>query len=200
VAALEQAAKDLAYRQLRREADEEAAFPVRVEVQYIPREPSAAQGSGALPPALPTPPAPSGGSTVVGGGRGTGGGASQELPEESGGGGLLLLPPERALNTPETLAPPFPFRSLVLAYLFLIPMNFVVQAYGAGSARAAVAARPPHHPPRTSACRVRGSFRLSSTTGPAISEESCMATTRRMPTTSRRTITPPTRRPNGSGA
>ncbi|APW99502.1 protease PrsW [Halobiforma lacisalsi AJ5] len=33
-------------------------------------------------------------------------------------------------GSPSTLSPPFPFRSLVLAFLFVVPMNFVIQAYG----------------------------------------------------------------------
>ncbi|WP_343161502.1 PrsW family glutamic-type intramembrane protease [Natrialba sp. INN-245] len=32
--------------------------------------------------------------------------------------------------TPDTLSPPFPFQSLVLAFLFIVPMNFVIQTYG----------------------------------------------------------------------
>ena len=33
-------------------------------------------------------------------------------------------------STPGEITPPFPFQSLVLAFLFLVPMNFVIQAYG----------------------------------------------------------------------
>ncbi len=33
-------------------------------------------------------------------------------------------------STPGDITPPFPFQSLVLAFLFLVPMNFVIQAYG----------------------------------------------------------------------
>ncbi|WP_049925519.1 ABC transporter permease [Halopiger goleimassiliensis] len=33
-------------------------------------------------------------------------------------------------GSPSTLSPPFPFESLVLAFLFVVPMNFVIQAYG----------------------------------------------------------------------
>jgi ABC-type Na+ efflux pump permease subunit len=44
-----------------------------------------------------------------------------------------IVAPERSVSTPETLAPPFPFRSLILAYLFLIPMNFAVQVYAGSS-------------------------------------------------------------------
>ena len=33
-------------------------------------------------------------------------------------------------SSPADIQPPFPFSSLVLAFLFLVPMNFVIQAYG----------------------------------------------------------------------
>ncbi|WP_255191157.1 ABC transporter permease subunit [Natronobeatus ordinarius] len=33
-------------------------------------------------------------------------------------------------DAPGTISPPFPFQSLVLAFLFVVPMNFVAQAYG----------------------------------------------------------------------
>ncbi|MDY7081743.1 MAG: ABC transporter permease, partial [Halobacteria archaeon] len=32
-------------------------------------------------------------------------------------------------NTPSGIAPPFPFESLILAFVFILPMNFVIQAY-----------------------------------------------------------------------
>ena len=33
-------------------------------------------------------------------------------------------------GAPSDIAPPFPFRSLVLAFVFVLPLNFVIQAYG----------------------------------------------------------------------
>ncbi|EMA29428.1 ABC transporter permease family protein [Halobiforma nitratireducens] len=33
-------------------------------------------------------------------------------------------------GSPGDLEPPFPFQSLILAFLFVVPMNFVIQAYG----------------------------------------------------------------------
>mgnify|MGYP000271258896 CR=1 FL=1 len=33
-------------------------------------------------------------------------------------------------GTPSDITPPFPFRSLVLAFVFVLPLNFVIQAYG----------------------------------------------------------------------
>ncbi len=35
-----------------------------------------------------------------------------------------------SVGAPGSITPPFPFASLVLAFVFLVPMNFIVQAYG----------------------------------------------------------------------
>lgn len=135
VAAIRQAAKDYTFSQLVFEEDQSAAFPVRVELRYVAQERSAAGGEPLSPEAPPirapeeeTPGATP--STVIGGG--SDGGAAPASSSTSTTG-FDFLPPERSVNTPETLSPPFPFRSLLLAYAFLIPMNFVVQVY-AGSA------------------------------------------------------------------
>lgn len=131
-AALKQAAKDFTFTQLAQEADQGAAFPVRVQLEYArqARTPSATlPGPGELPTAsTPEPATPSGG-----GGSVTGGGGGTVVSNGAKTSGFDFLPQERSVNTPETLSPPFPFRSLLLAYAFLIPMNFVVQVY-AGSA------------------------------------------------------------------
>lgn len=138
VAALRQAARDWTFALMSAEDDAAAAFPVRVELVYAPQERA---GSGAAPglAAGGEFPGPDeggdggieGGATGGAGSAGAAGAAPVAQPGPSSG--FSLLPPERSVNTPETLSPPFPFRSLILAYLFLIPMNFVVQVY-AGSA------------------------------------------------------------------
>ena len=48
------------------------------------------------------------------------------------GGSLLdgLLGGGSASGSPAEISPPFPFGSLVLAFVFLVPMNFIIQAYG----------------------------------------------------------------------
>lgn len=136
LAALRQAAKDYTFDQLVREPDQAAAFPVRVQLEYAPQQRSAPGNAPQLPTSAPTPStpsnAPSSGGDVSGGmgGRSSNGGVA---PAPKSSGSFSFLPPERSINTPETLSPPFPFRSLLLAYVFLIPMNFVVQVY-AGSA------------------------------------------------------------------
>ncbi|WP_411963367.1 PrsW family intramembrane metalloprotease [Haloferax sp. YSMS24] len=135
-------------RQMRLEANQSAAFPVVVTLQYRER--------GALVPA---------GSRVDGGsgdGGGTAGGgddssntggadSSAGSTDETGGvdvdssdaaaaddanlGGSSLgsaagLFGGDTSGSPASISPPFPFASLVLAFAFLVPMNFVIQAYG----------------------------------------------------------------------
>jgi len=66
-----------------------------------------------------TDPAQSGeGDTTAGGAGGNVGGLAGSL---AGG---------NASGTPSDISPPFPFQSLVLAFLFVLPLNFIIQAYG----------------------------------------------------------------------
>ncbi|MFD1641319.1 PrsW family intramembrane metalloprotease [Halohasta litorea] len=48
------------------------------------------------------------------------------------GGSFLdgLLSGGNSQGSPAEISPPFPFSSLVLAFVFLVPMNFIIQAYG----------------------------------------------------------------------
>ncbi|WP_323677005.1 ABC transporter permease [Halorubellus sp. PRR65] len=131
--------RQLAAQVDRGDAEEYAAFPVLVTLQYVERASNqfagvdgAGGGSGS-----------SGGS---GGGTGTGGGGGSGSSGGSGGGagdgslggdGKVRAPSvgsgaggSDTTGTPGALSPPFPFQSLVLAFLFIVPMNFVVQAYG----------------------------------------------------------------------
>ncbi len=59
----------------------------------------------------------------------------QELEEEDEQTGPLAeflgpLSEDGLTGSPADITPPFPFQSLVLAFLFVIPLNFVIQAYG----------------------------------------------------------------------
>ncbi|WP_089777972.1 ABC transporter permease family protein, partial [Haloferax massiliensis] len=45
-------------------------------------------------------------------------------------GGMAGLFGGDTSGSPASISPPFPFASLVLAFAFLVPMNFVIQAYG----------------------------------------------------------------------
>ncbi len=53
------------------------------------------------------------------------------VPEETTG--FDILPGDGSQSTsspPSELSPPFPFGALLLAFLFIVPMNFLIQAYG----------------------------------------------------------------------
>ena len=123
----------------RGEATESAAFPVVVTLRYVER--TAQQFPG-----VDSGGTDGDGSDGDGGGGGTDGGAGGANGDGGGGldGGLgggddgKVRAPSvgtggsgtDATGTPGSLSPPFPFQSLVLAFLFIVPMNFVVQAYG----------------------------------------------------------------------
>ncbi|PSP85628.1 PrsW family intramembrane metalloprotease [Halobacteriales archaeon QS_6_64_34] len=85
-----------------------------------------------------------GGATATNGGSGgggsggdaAGGGTGGNNETASGGSGANLggigaqLTGDVESGTPGNISPPFPFESLVLAFLYIVPMNFVIQAYG----------------------------------------------------------------------
>jgi ABC-type Na+ efflux pump permease subunit len=119
-------------RRMRSEANETAAFPVVVTVEFVERGTVGGSDDG-------------GGGTDGGGGGGEGGGGDGRdddgsLPSTGGGdGGRFGAPSIGAFDlfgtagtsgSPSAIAPPFPFQSLVLAFLFVLPLNFVIQAYG----------------------------------------------------------------------
>ncbi|QCS42986.1 ABC transporter permease [Natrinema versiforme] len=127
------------------EDDQAAAYPVLVSLEYQQRDLGGSSDSGTTD-----------GSGSSGGGTGdetSGGDGAGESADGSGGGdpatgggadgtdgggdGPLQVPnvgdgstASTAPGTPGSIAPPFPFQSLVLAFLFVVPMNFVIQAYG----------------------------------------------------------------------
>ena len=119
-------------RRMRSEANETAAFPVVVTVEFVERGTVGGSDDG-------------GGGTDGGGGGGEGGGGDGgdddgSLPSTGGGdGGRFGAPSIGAFDlfgtagtsgSPSAIAPPFPFQSLVLVFLFVLPLNFVIQAYG----------------------------------------------------------------------
>jgi ABC-type Na+ efflux pump permease subunit len=134
------------------ESDAAAAFPVSVSVRYEDQSGLQVGGSGgAGERATRTTRAGEkrlGGSSSSGGtdgsggdggsgtssaGSGTGGNGDASdgaigAPSVGGGGGSLFGGNARG-GTPADIAPPFPFESLVLAFAFVLPMNFVIQAY-----------------------------------------------------------------------
>jgi len=122
-----------------------AAFPVSVTLVYAQQN-----GSSALDPRSGSDGDGSadGGSGADGSGGNSGSGdgsaaggsggssTSGGTGEAAGGSGADLgalgarLTGEVQGGTPSDISPPFPFESLVLAFLYVVPMNFVIQAYG----------------------------------------------------------------------
>ncbi|MFQ3318115.1 MAG: ABC-type Na+ efflux pump permease subunit [Natronomonas sp.] len=116
-------------RQMARESNETAAFPVTVTIQYVDRQaestPTAGTGGGS-------------GGSGGGGSEDTDGSETTETPTgDSGGrfgapslGAFDLFGTASTSGSPSDIQPPFPFQSLVLAFLFVLPLNFLIQAYG----------------------------------------------------------------------
>ena len=132
LAAFRESVESYNERRMRSEANETAAFPVVVTVEFVERGTVGGSDDG-------------GGDTGGGGGGGEGGGGDgrdddSSLPSTGGGdGGRFGAPSIGAFDlfgtagtsgSPSAIAPPFPFQSLVLAFLFVLPLNFVIQAYG----------------------------------------------------------------------
>jgi len=137
--------------QMRQATNQSAAFPVGVSLVYRERAnvtdviaPGAGDGDG-TPGGDDTETTPSDDSTGDEGGEdggtpsdgtatpasGDGNGATGGAGGAGGVGGIAgQLGGNNASGTPGDISPPFPFQSLLLAFLFLLPMNFVIQAYG----------------------------------------------------------------------
>ncbi|WP_348609542.1 PrsW family glutamic-type intramembrane protease [Halobaculum rarum] len=128
-------------RLLLAEENQSAAFPVGVTLSYVER---ATQQVGAADGT-----AGAGGDDATGGdgtgdaggddgasdgsagsGGGDDGGAGSGLGVPDFGGAMGSLFGGQPTGSPAEISPPFPFSSLVLAFAFLVPMNFVIQAYG----------------------------------------------------------------------
>jgi len=133
-----------------------AAFPVVVNLTYVEQDATRALAVGDTDEETlgsGTGEDGTGGETdggtdgEAGGGTGDGDGAGGETDGGSGvdgadggdegaeptGGGTSLterLTGGSGSGAPSDISPPFPFRSLVLAFVFVLPLNFVIQAYG----------------------------------------------------------------------
>jgi len=119
---------------MRAEDNRTAAFPVTVSIRFLDRGGTAAAET----------PRDGGrsGSAVDGaaGGVDDAGGSSDGSTgtDESGGtaagaaslGAFDLFGTSSTTGSPSDIQPPFPFQSLVLAFLFVLPLNFLIQAYG----------------------------------------------------------------------
>ncbi|EMA29599.1 ABC transporter permease [Haloarcula japonica] len=130
-------------RTLARDDNQTAAFPVSVTLVYEQQsgssqlDPRSGDGSGG------SDSSDGSGSSTGGSGdgsdtSGTGGSAASGGGDSgtAGGSGANLgaigarLTGDVQGGTPSDISPPFPFESLVLAFLYIVPMNFVIQAYG----------------------------------------------------------------------
>jgi len=126
--------------------DQAAAFPVSVAVRYEEQTGLSASGAGSGAEPRPTTrdgekrlgggqsDDDSGGTTAPGGSAGDSdadaGGSDDPVGAPSvGSGGGSLFGGDAQGGSPSDIAPPFPFESLVLAFAFVLPMNFVIQAY-----------------------------------------------------------------------
>ncbi|MFC4549309.1 MULTISPECIES: ABC transporter permease subunit [Halorussus] len=143
-------------RQMTKESDRAAAFPVNVSVVYADQNTglsarAGASGAGSGASSVETRTTREGEMRLGGGGSGgdgsgsggeTGGGAGgagtataqsseggSAVPPSVGDSGGSLFGSGGRSGTPADIAPPFPFESLVLAFAFILPMNFVIQAY-----------------------------------------------------------------------
>ncbi|MHC3380524.1 PrsW family intramembrane metalloprotease [Haloarcula sp. H-GB5] len=130
-------------RTLARDDNQTAAFPVSVTLVYEqqsgssqldPRSDDSSDGSSSSDGSETSTRGSGGGSdtsdtggsvTSGGGDGGTAGGSGANL----GAIGARLTGDVQG-GTPSDISPPFPFESLVLAFLYIVPMNFVIQAYG----------------------------------------------------------------------
>lgn len=142
-------------RNLRQEDDQTAAFPVFVDLEFVEQGGrtlgtggDSGDGSGGgsddgtdggSGDGTTSDGSDSGGTTDGTGDTADGSGDSSDGGLGSGGSGNGQLPvPDVGVGggsgaqsgTPGDISAPFPFAALVLAFLFVLPMNFVIQAYG----------------------------------------------------------------------
>ncbi|ELY62031.1 hypothetical protein [Natronolimnohabitans innermongolicus] len=134
------------------EDDQTAAYPVVVDLEYVDRDLEEVGGTdGQTDDAGGDDPADS--SDDLGSGSDSGADDSSGDGDDSDDGatdgdgtagddssaddGQLAVPDvgsggslEESSGPPGSISPPFPFQSLLLAFLFVVPMNFVIQAYG----------------------------------------------------------------------
>jgi ABC-type Na+ efflux pump permease subunit len=131
---------------MRQEDDQAAAFPVSVTLRYVERADPATPSGGATGGTGGDDTGDTGGSDDDGGtggaGDGTAGGDGSQADGSGTGGdsgagvGSAVRSAGQAFlggpqsGSPSELSPPFPLRSLLLAFLFLLPLNVVIQAYG----------------------------------------------------------------------
>lgn len=107
------------------ESNASAAFPVTVTLQFADRSETVVAGDTVAEEESATE------DTVA---MDTASPSSVDRGGTAGGGGTLpainLFGSGTTTGSPSDITPPFPLESLVLAFLFVLPLNFLVQAYG----------------------------------------------------------------------
>ncbi|QKY21677.1 ABC transporter permease [Halolamina sp. CBA1230] len=132
LAALRGAVRSENDRLMRAEPNESAAFPVAVTLEYEGR--ATAPAGGTTDGGGTTEPTET--ATASGGGAGEEATATATPATDDSDRGFAIpnvgdaLFPDPASGSPADIQPPFPFASLILAFAFLVPLNFVAQAYG----------------------------------------------------------------------
>ncbi|WP_425498525.1 ABC transporter permease [Haloprofundus halobius] len=136
-------------RRMLAEGNQSAAFPVVVEIRYAERGETSG-GSAATDGATGGPATgsddPSASESESSSADGSGessesdeSGGTSDAGSSSDDDGALAVPDVggtgalfggQSTGSPADVAPPFPFGSLVLAFAFLVPVNFVIQSYG----------------------------------------------------------------------
>jgi ABC-type Na+ efflux pump permease subunit len=145
-------------RNLQREDNVSAAFPVSVVLQYQEQSGVGQQyqvdtgtdgtadggtagdggsaGEGTAGGGADEATAGDGDASADGGADGESGAGAAGDGSAGGAGGLgglgagLSGGDSVTAGSPSNISPPFPFQSLVLAFVFIIPLNFLIQAYG----------------------------------------------------------------------
>ena len=118
------------------EDNETAAFPVTVTIRYVERgfDTRGDGGGDGTDGGDDSGDTGAGGDGGASGGTGGSGTAGGEATDDSIGapslGAFDLFGTTESTGSPSDISPPFPFQSLVLAFLFVLPLNFVIQAYG----------------------------------------------------------------------
>ena len=136
-------------RLMRAEPNQTAAFPVTVTLRYAGRTTGfddatlggsdggdATDGGGGGGGDADGDESTSGSGGSATGGSGPDGAGSADADGGSDDGGLAVPSigggafGADTVGSPGSITPPFPFTSLLLAFVFLVPMNFLIQAYG----------------------------------------------------------------------
>jgi ABC-type Na+ efflux pump permease subunit len=122
-------------RLMRAEPNRTAAFPVVVSLSYATRSDTRTLATNAAgdEDTESTESVADSGSDGGGDDAASGFGGATRRQDDGpiavpGIGGSVFA--QDSVGSPADIDPPFPFGSLVLAFVFLVPMNFVIQAYG----------------------------------------------------------------------